>query len=187
MKKVIIAVGILLISALVAFLWVTIDAAVMEKLYPLEYAETVEQSSDRYSVPKELIYAVIKTESSFKSDAVSNKGAIGLMQITPDTYSWLCSKRGCDEKDSALLYKPDINIDYGTYYLDRLYSEFGCWENALAAYNAGPENAKKWINEGRVDENGVLNDIPYKETREYVEKVMKARDKYKKLYFEENQ
>ena len=55
----------------------------------------------------------------------------------------------------------------------------------MAAYNAGPKNVSKWIEEGRVDENGVLNDIPFKETREYVEKVLKAKDTYTQLYFSE--
>ena len=188
MKRTIIVILILIIAATAAFFWVEIDEALLKKSHPLEYGEVVENASKEYSVPKELVYAVIKTESSFKSDAKSHKGAIGLMQITPETYTWLCEKNKVTDVDTDRLYKPEENIIYGTMYLDYLYSRFENWENALAAYNAGPTKVSEWIDEGRIDEYGVLNDIPYKETREYVEKVIKARDTYTQLYFsEENQ
>lgn len=184
MKKTIIIISILLVAALVASLWVTLDTAITKKLYPLEYSETVEVCSVEYSVPKELIYAVIKTESNFKSDAVSSKNAIGLMQMKPDTYTWLCSKNDDPENDPNLLYKPEVNIRYGVFYLDMLYSEFGSWETALAAYNAGPSNVRKWLENPEYSDDGVLTNIPFRETREYVEKVMKAKDTYTQLYFE---
>lgn len=185
MKRTVIVILILIIAALAAFFWVEIDEALLKKSHPLEYSDVVEKASKEHSVPKELVYAVIKTESSFKSDEVSHKGAVGLMQIMPDTYKWLCEKNKVSDIDTDRLYKPEENIIYGTMYLDYLYSRYDNWENALAAYNAGPTKVSKWIEEGRVDENGVLNDIPFKETREYVEKVLKAKDTYTQLYFSE--
>ena len=166
MKKTITIISILIISAAVAFAWVGIETAITKKLHPLEYSESVEACADEYSVPKELIYAVIKTESSFKSDAESPKGAIGLMQITPTTYTWLCEKNADISNDPNLLYTPDVNIRYGTYYLDMLYSEFGSWELALAAYNAGPSNVRDWLKNPEYSKDGTLTDIPFKETRE---------------------
>lgn len=186
MKKTITIISLLIASALIAFFWVKIDTALEKKSHPTSYIETVEECSKDYSVPKELIYAVIKTESKFKSDAVSSRGAVGLMQITPDTYVWLCEKNSDPDNDPKLLYTPDINIRYGTYYLDMLYSEFGSWETALAAYNAGPANVRKWLENSEYSDGEKLIHIPFKETREYVERVMKAKDKYSELYFEEN-
>lgn len=185
MKKTIIIISILLIAALVASLWVYLDTFITKKMYPIEYSETVETCAKEYSVPKELVYAVIKTESNFKSDAVSNKNAIGLMQIQPDTYEWLCQKNSDTENDPNLLYKPEVNIKYGVYYLDMLYSEFGSWETALAAYNAGPANVRKWLENPEYSQDGVLVNIPFEETKNYVEKVMKAKETYVELYFEE--
>ena len=184
MKKTLTITAILVISALIALFWVKIDTALEKKNHPDEYLEIVQECADAYSVPKELIFAVIKTESKFKSDAVSSAGAVGLMQMTPDTYIWLCEKRSDLSNDPNLLYTPAVNINYGTYYLDMLYSEFGSWETVLAAYNAGPSNVRKWLENPEYSKNGVLTYIPYKETREYVEKVIKAKEKYTELYFE---
>lgn len=186
MKKTITIISILIASALIALLWTKIDESIEKKSHSVEYLDTVEVYAESYSVPKELILAVIKTESKFKSDAVSSKGAVGLMQIQPETFTWLCEKNLDPANDPNLLYTPDVNIKYGTYYLDMLYSEFGSWETVLAAYNAGPAKVRKWLEDPECSENGVLVNIPYKETREYVEKVMKAKNKYIELYFEEN-
>jgi len=186
MKKTITIISLLIASAVIAFFWVKIDTALEKKSHPVSYIETVEQCAQDYSVPKELIFAVIKTESKFKSDAVSPRGAVGLMQIAPDTYKWICEKNSDTSNDPKFLYTPDVNIRYGTYYLDLLYSEFGSWESALAAYNAGPSNVRKWLDNPEYSNGEELTHIPYKETREYVEKVMKAKDKYSELYFEEN-
>lgn len=186
MKKTITIISLLAASALLAFFWVKIDTALLKKSHPLSYIETVEKCSEEYSVPKELILAVIKTESKFKSDAVSAKGAIGLMQMTPDTFVWLCEKNSDVSNDPKFLYTPDVSIRYGTYYLDILYSEFGSWETVLAAYNAGPANVRKWLDNPEYSNGDTLFHIPYKETREYVEKVMAVKKKYAELYFEEN-
>lgn len=186
MKKTITIISILIASAIIAFFWTKIDTAIEKKSHPVEHIEAVEKYADTYSVPKELIFAVIKTESKFKSDAVSAAGAIGLMQITPETFMWLCSKNSDTANDPNLLYTPEINIMYGVYYLDILYSEFGSWQTALAAYNAGPSRVREWLKNPEHSENGVLTDIPFSETREYIEKVLKAKDKYTELYFENN-
>lgn len=185
MKKTITIISILVASALIALCWIKIDSAISKKNHPLKHVEIIEKYSDAYSVPKELVFAVIKTESKFRSDAVSSAGAVGLMQITPDTFIWLCKKNDDTSNDPALLYSPETNIMYGTYYLDMLYSEFGSWDTALAAYNAGPTKVREWLKNPEYSENGVLTHVPYKETREYVEKVNKAKNKYTELYFAE--
>lgn len=184
MKRTLSIIAILIISALIALCWVSVDEAISKKTHPIEYSEYVEKYALESSVPEDLIYAVIKTESKFRSDAVSSKGAIGLMQLMPDTFVWLCEKADDTENDPNLLYNPEINIKYGAYYLDLLYSEFGTWENAVAAYNAGPTNVRGWLQNPEYSENGFLTHIPFKETREYVGKVTEAREEYHSLYFD---
>ncbi len=189
MKRTLSIIAILIISALVALCWVSVDEAISRKTHPTEYSELVEKYAEESSVPKDLIYAVIKTESKFKSDAVSHKGAVGLMQIMPDTFVWLCEKANDDKNDPNLLYNPEVNIKYGAFYLDMLYSEFGNWENTLAAYNAGPTNVRKWLKNPEYAENGILINFPaeFEETRQYVRKVTEAREEYNNLYFTENE
>lgn len=186
MKKTLIIISILIASALIALLYVNIDTAITKANYPMpsQYAKAVKANAEEYSVPETLIFAVIKTESKFRSDAVSKAGAIGLMQMTPETFFWLSEKAGDDYSDKNLLYNPEISIKYGTYYLSWLYSRFGSWETALAAYNAGHGKVDEWLKDDEYSKNGVLVRIPFKETREYVDRVTKARDIYFKLYFE---
>ena len=182
MKKTFTILGILVVAALVATLWERVDDAFLRKTHPQKYAESVEKYAAEYDVPESVVYAVIKTESGFTPDAVSLKGAIGLMQITPDTFDWLCSKTG-DEANALLLYEPDTNIRYGTYFLSLLYSEFGVWDTAFAAYNAGRGRVNEWLKSPAYNSNGKLVNIPYPETAAYVQKVDKAMLVYKKLYF----
>jgi len=184
MRKTVAIIIILVLAAVIGFVYLGVENAVREKTHPLEYSELVEKYSQQYSVPKEIVYAVIKTESSFKSDAVSNKGAIGLMQITPDTYSWLCTKDTFDSDSADMLYNPEINIKAGTLFLSLLYTEYGIWENVYAAYNAGRSRVNEWLKDEKYNDNGHLINIPYKETSSYIEKVTRAAEIYTELYFE---
>ncbi|MCR5652481.1 MAG: lytic transglycosylase domain-containing protein [Ruminococcus sp.] len=153
------------------------------KLYPLKYSEYVDKAAEEYGVDKALVYAMMRTESHFNKDAVSSAGAIGLMQLTPDTYEWLCNKRDIDYVDGGL-YEPSINIDFGTYLISYLFEEFGDEKLVIAAYNAGPDNVKAWLNNSEYSPDGkTLATIPYEETEKHVDKVLDAEDKYNKLYF----
>ncbi len=153
------------------------------KLYPIKYSEYVDKASEEYGVKKELIYAMIHTESHFNKDAVSSAGAIGLMQLTPETYEWLCNKRDIEYVDGGL-YEPSINIDFGTYLISWLFDEFGDEELVIAAYNAGPDNVRSWLKNSEYSPDGkTLETIPYSETEKHVDKVLDAEDKYKILYF----
>lgn len=171
---------ILLISIMAGFIFDLIFVGIDRLLYPDGYDELVEKYSSEYSVPKELVFAVIKAESDFESDAKSSKGAIGLMQIMPSTYEWLAGKLG-DPPFSQMLYNPETNIKYGTYYLQYLYSKFGSWEKALMAYNWGEGNLAEFLEENDYTE-GDFDSIPVKETRNYVQKVLRYMEKYRELY-----
>lgn len=176
---------ILAVSVGAGFIIDSICDGIDRKTHPLKYTEYVEKYSAQYSVPKEIIYANIKTESGFKSNAVSSAGAVGLMQMMPETFLWLCEKNE-EELEAGMLYDPETNIRYGTYYLSYLYSQFGLWETVYAAYNCGPGRVKEWQeNEKYADENGILIDIPIKETANYVKKMTDAVETYRKLYFKE--
>jgi soluble lytic murein transglycosylase len=150
----------------------------------------VEKYSAEYNVPEYIIFAVIDVESDFDPMATSSANACGLMQMTPKTFAWLTSSEHLGENLTSLdLYDPEINIRYGTYYLRYLFTRFHNWDTALAAYNAGEGNVSEWLEDSEYsDGDGTLKYIPFKETRNYVKKVNKSIEDYKKIYYrnEEN-
>ncbi|MBE6640499.1 MAG: lytic transglycosylase domain-containing protein [Ruminococcaceae bacterium] len=152
------------------------------KKYPCEFSEYVTKYSDEFGVPEGIIYSVIKTESDFKSNARSYADAVGLMQITSDTCDWVAMKLG-EKSEFGLMYEPETNIRYGTYLISYLKLEYENWDTVFAAYNAGIGNVNKWLEDERYsDGDGVLKDIPFAETKAYVEKVNETRSVYKRLY-----
>lgn len=149
--------------------------------YPRKYRGIVSISSAEFQVPWQIIYAVIHTESHFDPMAVSTQGAVGLMQLMPQTYTALCQQFHLS--DATSLWKdPAINIRLGTAYLAQLYRRFGDWNTALAAYNAGPGTVKRWLADPAYTTNGKLSNIPYPETAQYVGKVRHAWTMYSSLY-----
>jgi len=163
-----------------------IYTAVEKHLHPMPsaIADTVERYSLLYGVPKNIVYAIIKCESDFATEAESRKNACGLMQLTPDTFDWLQTKTG-EEYAVEALYDAEINIKYGVFYLSLLKAEFPVWETVFAAYNAGPNRVREWLENETIGHGGILYNIPFKETRNYVKKVVKTAELYTKLYVEE--
>ncbi len=153
-------------------------------IYPRHYRAHVEQYAALYGAEPNMIYAIIKAESEFHPDAVSSAGAIGLMQIMPDTYRFDIRYNIGLTEDSSVLYDPERNIQSGVYYFAKWYRYFGTSVEALAAYNGGVGNVKTWREYGYTDEYGVLciDKIPFEETRSYVEKVLRYKEKYDALY-----
>lgn len=182
MKRSVAVIFILALSAGFASLWMLVENLILERTHPLPYHELVTKYATEYAVPEEVVYAVMSVESGFKSDALSAKGAIGLMQLTPDTFYWLCSKSGDENTNPELLYNPETNIRYGTYFLNLLYTEFGVWDTVFAAYNAGRTRVNEWLADPAYNVNGKLTNIPYPETAAYVQKVGKSMVVYRKLY-----
>ena len=182
MKK---AIKIIVVLLAVAFLALTIGYQVVLRLYPTKHTRIIEEYAEEYSVDKALIYAVIKCESDFDKDAVSTIGAMGLMQMTPDTFEWVQKKLDGEVLyDSDKLYDPEISIKYGTYLLKLHLDEFGSIELALAAYHAGRGKVNEWLSDSSVSPNGeTIEYIPYDDTRYHVEKVTKTIDIYNYLYF----
>ena len=148
---------------------------------PYTNDELVEKYASKYGLQKSLVAAVIFQESGYRTDVVSNKGAMGLMQIMPDTGRWIAGKLDEDFKEENLL-KPETNVKYGTWYLDYLISRYKNTSTALAAYNAGPGNVDDWMEEQGISIGEELKEIPFKETRNYVDSILRMRTVYEKMY-----
>ena len=176
-------------AALVAIYFLVSMPTIQKKfLYPFPYRSTIENYSSRWKVDKFLAISVMKVESNFSEAAHSQSGAIGLMQIMPETAAWIAYQLGEAPEEVAddieHLHDPETNIRYGMWYLAELEDEFkGNDVLALAAYNAGRGNVHKWIKENHWSENfSDADKIPYAETRDYVKRVLYCREKYAKLY-----
>jgi soluble lytic murein transglycosylase len=158
----------------------TFDHAIKELTLPLRHEDVIRQQADEKGVDAALIAAVIYSESKF-SDQESSAGARGLMQITPEAAKFIEKRSGGTTFKLEDLSDPEINIRYGTFLLRELLDRYdGDEAAALAAYNAGPGNADKWG-------GGKLNveDIPFPETRAYVEEVLEKQREYRQKYAKE--
>ncbi len=157
----------------------------LEKLsYPIEYSEYVEKASAEYDLDEALIYAVIRTESSFNPEAESPVGACGIMQMMPSSFEWLQTLRGTTgEYTTEDLFNPEICIDYGCYLLRYFMDTYNDERCAIAAYNAGFVVGEWLENEEYSPDGKTLSDTPYPETSNYIEKVESAKEMYIKLYY----
>jgi len=156
------------------------DHAIKELTLPLHHEDVIRQQANEKGVDAALIAAVIYSESKF-SDAESSAGARGLMQITPEAAATIARNSNATTFELKDLGDPEINIRYGTFLLRELLDRYdGDEAAALAAYNAGPGNADKW---GGADLS--VADIPFPETRAYVEEVLEKRDEYRRKYAKE--
>jgi len=155
---------------------------IMKMFYIIKYSEYVEKYSKEYVVDKYLIYACIKAESNFNEKAESKKGAKGLMQLMDSTGQEIA--KGLNMTiDNDDLFEPEINIKLGTKYVSRMLQKYENTELALAAYNAGSGNVDSWINSGKIKADGSdAENIPFKETNNYVRKILKDYRIYKELY-----
>lgn len=153
--------------------------------YPIKYEFFVEKYAEEYDLDKNLVYAVIRTESRFDILAVSSAGAKGLMQLTDDTGRDCASKVGIDKYTESALFDPEINIRLGCYYLSHLINVYDDLTTALAAYNGGPGNVDKWLTDStNTNSEGELVNIPFKETKNYVNRVLEAEEMYLSIYGE---
>ncbi|HEY6770957.1 MAG TPA: lytic transglycosylase domain-containing protein [Solirubrobacterales bacterium] len=172
--------GTLLVVALGGFLLINsnrFQRTLEEFTLPLRHEDIIRQQAAEKGVPADLIAAVIYSESRFR-DQTSHAGARGLMQITPATAKLIEQLSGGQTFKFEDLSDPDINIRYGTFYLRYLIDKFGDNEvAALAAYNAGETNVTEWGGSSLQ-----IDDIPFPETRGYVEDVLDKREEYARHY-----
>lgn len=181
-KAVIRILKLLTVSAVTLTVIIFGSLSILKTLYPRDYGDFVEKYAKENNLQTAFVYAVIECESGFDKDAVSYARAKGLMQLTSDTFDWLQSKTG-EKLSQEMLFDPETNIKYGCYFYGILLEEYENEATAVAAYHAGMGNVSKWLRDEKYSLDGkTLYDIPFENTKKYVEKVTKTKNIYSKLY-----
>lgn len=167
---------ILIVAVAASFTYLrTGEPAWFQRLrYPLHYEQIVRGHAKNYRLDPALLAAVIYQESKFEADARSEAGAIGLMQLQPDTAKGIAIRTGGSRFRTSDLYTPEINVRYGSWYLRHLLNKYDDEKLALAAYNAGQSNVDAWRAEGK--------GIQFSETRAYVHRVEELKEIYRSAY-----
>ena len=181
LAAVIIGVGVWVVGARSAGAGSWYDRAV----YPLQYDDAIRLSSRDNRLDPALVAAVIYAESRFDAGARSDHGAVGLMQVLPETAQQIAGETGGVDFVPEDLTDPEVNVRYGTYYLRTVLDQFdGDVVAAVAAYNAGAGAVQEWLDEAHAAGHKRLriSDIPYEETRAYVRSVLEARAAYRHAY-----
>ena len=177
---------LLALLTLVTVFWVRVWQPRKQRIiYPLLYREELLAASAEFEIDPCMLAALVQVESSFQADAVSAVGAIGLMQIMPETGQWLSGKIDLEsEYTTEMLYDPGVNLRLGCWYLDYLYDRYdGQWQEALTAYIAGQGQVDKWLKDPSLSADGRhLDTIPGQDVKEYAAKVMRFHEHYKEAY-----
>ncbi len=157
---------------------------ILKKIYPITYQEYIEKYAKQYGVDKYMIYAIIKAESNFKPEVKSQSEAIGLMQLLEETAVEMSNSIENQIVSKEELYQPETNIKLGTSYYAYLLKHYkGNNILALTAYNAGMGNVDIWVKNGVIQPDGSdIENIPYKETNNYVRKILRDYQIYLNLY-----
>lgn len=186
MKKLTKLLTILIIFLLLYFILfkvVELDKIIMKKIYPLKYSEYVEKYAKEYDIDSYMVYAIIKAESNFNKNAKSASNAVGLMQIMEATAIETANKMDLNVTEEDL-FDPELNINIGLKYFSNLVNKYNDnYYLAIIAYNAGIGNVDKWIADGTIKEDASdIENVPFKETNNYVRKILRDYDIYKDLY-----
>jgi soluble lytic murein transglycosylase len=152
--------------------------------FPRGYRDIVASYSKKYGVDELLIYSVIREESRFQKDVVSPADAVGLMQLIPPTARTVAGQIGISGFTTEMLTIPRINIEMGIFYLKQVLDQFdGDVELALASYNAGPGRAADWkVDFYGLEKDEFIEEIPFKETRNYIRRILRSYGAYKAIY-----
>lgn len=152
--------------------------------YPLQYEDAIRTEAARNDLDPALLAAIINTESGFVPDSRSSQGAVGLMQVLPETARFIASGPDRPSPPPDRLEVPEVNIAYGARYMRYLIDRYGTVPLALAAYNGGETNLTDWLERAQRegDTLEVPRDIPFSETRSFVTKVLRAEPIYRRAY-----
>lgn len=169
---------LLALAVLTGYICQVVDDRLDAKNYPRDYAEFVSKYAAAYGVPEHVVYSVIKVASDFQSNKVSDVGAVGLMQLTPNTFQDLAvlMKRTVD---SGMLYNPETNIEFGTYLLSYLYIRYADWDTAYMFYSMEMTGEANWIS-SLPQENTVTASAV---SRAFIDDVHEAIRVYLRLYY----
>lgn len=178
MRRLWILVVLVAAVAAAAFAVLRADPEFVQRIrYPLRYEQIVTAHARNYDLDPALLAAIIYTESKFDANARSGAGAVGLMQLLPDTAKGIALRTGGAKFVVADLTVPELNVRYGSWYLRHLLDRYGDERTALAAYHAGQGNVDEWRRRGV--------DVQFPETRSYVAKVERVKQVYAKAYADE--
>lgn len=157
--------------------WITV-------FYPEPHRDLVINYACQHEIDPYLVFAIIRAESKYQTDAESPLGAKGLMQIMPETGAWIAQQQGMQDFDPSMLHDPEINIQFGSWYLANLAQEFeGRLPIIIAAYNAGRGHVREWLAVGTWDGTiERMDDIPFEETRLYTKNVTRNYEAYLAIY-----
>ena len=143
-----------------------------ELLYPRPYDAEVKRAAGMTGLPQALIYAIIRQESLYQPDAASSADALGLMQLLPATARTTARRAGLPQPTRSSLLQPAVNVPLGSSFLQHLLERAdGQWPLAIAGYNAGPAAARRWLASSPVETDVWVENIPFNETRAYVQRV----------------
>ncbi len=172
--------GVVVVLGGVTLLFLRGPSFWQRQYYPLSYEKQIADSAARHRVNPYLVAAVINAESGWGSDQVSGAGAIGLMQVMPETAHDLAAAKRVDRKRFSpdKLQDPATNIEYGTAYIRYLVDRYHEIEMALAAYNAGLTRVDAWAKKG----GNIRAAIEFPETKQYVLKVIRGKERYEALH-----
>lgn len=172
-KRLICGIIIAVVASLFCLVWI------IKAEYPLAYNTIILDASDEFGVEPSLIASVIRVESDYNALSVSSKGAMGLMQIMPQTAKMIAEKLEVVEFCNEMLFSAEVNIRFGTFYLKYLINKFDDYDKVLFAYNAGEGTLVELLNN---KEGFTIGDITIKETKDYVIKVLKTKQNYERIY-----
>ena len=152
--------------------------------YPMTYAPEIRAAAAEFSLDPAYVASVVLAESSFDAEAVSSVGAIGLMQIMPDTGEWIAGKLEDEPFDVQRLYQPEVNLRYGCWYLRFLLDRYdGDMYTASTAYHQGQGRVDQWLEDPEYSEDGrTLTAISSAVTDTYVNRIMESYAHYQELY-----
>jgi soluble lytic murein transglycosylase len=154
-----------------------------EALFPKAYWADLKRSSAANGLDPYLVASLIRQESEFNPNAVSRANAVGLMQLLPKTGKLVAKEVKLKRYSASQLYTPAVNLQLGTRYFRGMVDKFGGFEYALAAYNAGSDRVEDWLSQGTYrDPQEFVESIPFTETREYVQAILRNASVYKQLY-----
>jgi soluble lytic murein transglycosylase len=161
----------------------SLPRAYWEALFPRPFWNDLKRFSTRNELDPYLIASLIRQESEFNPGAVSNKNAVGLMQLLPKTGKLVAKGEKLRHFRADQLLTPSVNLQLGTKYFRTMVDKFGSFEYALAAYNAGDDRVKDWLSAGNFrDPQEFVESIPFTETREYVQAILRNASVYRQLY-----
>lgn len=161
----------------------TLPRSYWEALFPKPYWTDLRRFATANGLDPYLVASLIRQESEFNPNAVSNKNALGLMQLLPRVGKGVAKQQKLKHFSPSQLLMPTVNLQLGTRYFREMVDQFGGFEYALAAYNAGDDRVKDWQSAGKYrDVQEFVESIPFTETREYVQAIMRNANVYRQLY-----